>query len=65
MLYLLASVFLFVCMCAYVHMCVHMFIYVHIKHLINLPGYGTRPKVTISYNKMPNDQTSDFVLNLR
>lgn len=31
---------------------------------MNLPGYGMRPYVTNSVNKMPNDHTSDFIENL-
>lgn len=32
---------------------------------VHLPGYGTLPKLIISYNSTPNDHTSDFKLNRR
>ncbi len=30
---------------------------------INLPGYGILPYVTISVSKIPNDHTSDLIVN--
>ena len=34
------------------------------KSLQNLPGYGILPYVTISVSKIPNDHTSDLMVNL-
>ena len=36
---------------------------IRMKNKIMLPGYGTFPKVIISYNNIPYDHTSDFTLH--